>query len=242
MREMFRSIKANQSRWLKLLSLVSMLPWYGNAGQDECLWLLLDGQNVCQTWSPGSELNQCLWYTAQWGQYFLWQRSWEMSGNYGTISFTAKATNDIHVGVSIIDPWASTPTGDFYAQLTNASNFYEIVIGGWANSTSAIRKGSQTEPLKTSSRGVPKDKDTSVAFDQPMQYKVIFYHDDQSGRDMIAVYCFDPGVSEWSKIISYRDPSFITASKRWISLTNWDNNIFYTDINVSTSTELPTNV
>ena len=207
---------------------------------NESLWFSVDGGNVASTWKLGASLNQQFWPNGQYGSYLLWSDSWKLQGAYGTIAFRATAFNDITIGITKIDPFASTPDSNYYDQLTNSSNMYEIIIGGWDNSQSVIRRGIQTEPVKAESVGIPKKHDSSLGEDTPIEYRIIFYRDAQHNNDdTIAVFLRRPGDTLWRKILHYRDPSFITASMRWFSVTNWDRIIFYNNIGVSESTTLP---
>lgn len=208
----------------------------------DSLWLSTSGGNVTNCISFKRNLKQYFVPTGLIGSYFLWCKAWELPSNYGTISFSAIATNDIHVGVSIVNPWNVRSTGDFYARLVNSSNLYEFVIGGWGNEQSALRKGSQAEPVLAVPRGIPTDPHTGQAVNLLVRYKIIFYRRKKDHKNVIAVYyrVHDKRNNKWTKLMSYEDPSLLRSrGKRWFSFSTWDSSIFYTNIKASASTKLP---
>lgn len=235
-----KKLRKNIVRLLFLIfSTSSSVSYAGDIGNS--FWFFTNGGNVSGIWSLGASLDECLFPGGQSRNYFLWSDAWVIPNTYGTISFTATAMNDISIGISATDPATASFSGDFYYNLIGSSNLYEIVIGGAGNTQTEIRKGSQTEPLKTVAKGIPADIN-GLGVDLPIQYKIIFYRDTEN-RDIIAVYFLDPTPRTapiWKKIISYHDSSLIPAERRWFSFSSWDTIIFYSDISASDSTTLPT--
>ena len=77
---------------------------------------------------------------AQSGQYRSWRQDWTVSSSgVRTLSFDARANNDIHVA--------------FSDQNGTNDPMYEIVIGGWNNGRSTIRRRSQGSEICAVNRG-----------------------------------------------------------------------------------------
>lgn len=225
---------------------------------DNGLFFFLNGGNVDSYWAfDANPLANYLLPCGQGCSYLSWSNAWTIPGNYGTIHFSATAIHDISVGISVVDPWSvrdvkNEPKDDskgdvkgssdnFYSRLTSCENFYEIIIGGWDNQWSVIRRGTQTEPVYGGQGGIPLSPINDNIVNRQVEYKIIFYQD-KKNQDAIAVYRLDPfpvNNTKWTKLFCYRDPSFITAKKRWFSFTSWDFPIVYTNISSSTSTTLP---
>lgn len=204
----------------------------------------LDGGNVDHCSWRKKKLNQCLLPSGFYGIYLQWSKKWSFKGNYGTISFSARATNDIHVGVSLVNPWHVKKTDNFYSKMTDSNHLYEFVIGGWGNGQSAIRKGSQASPVKAVARGIPTNPHTGLAVNSFVKYKVIFHRSKKHHKNIIAVYCrkhrkFGHN-KKWTRIMRYTDTSMLKARKRrWFSFSSWDSPIIYKKIKASNSVKIP---
>lgn len=224
------------SKIIVLFSLVSVaLP---SVYAKESIWFEINDQSaITQAWSFDVDSEKIFWLDAQAGKYRVWNKAWKMPG-YGTIAFTALATHDIVLGITKKKPWNYESNNNFYAQMINDKNFYELVIGGWMNATSAIRKGAQTNPLTTVDLGIPSE---AIDNNLPVDYKIVFYQD-ESQLNTIAIYYRNPVPDNnkiWTLLMSYQDQNFIEAANRWICFSGWDVPVFYTNIEVSDKTTLP---
>jgi len=143
---------------------------------------------------------------SQGGIYTSWDSSWQFSKpGTGTFFFTAKAENDIHIAMSD-------------SAQTNVP-MYEIVIGGWGNSQSVIRRQSQGEVLESSEKtikDVKKEGKYWVSINAQKSTIAVGYGT-AAGKDIIL---------EW------QDPEFLAASK-YFALSSWDTVIAYSDISLS---------
>lgn len=196
------------------------------------LFLNTDGYDVYDFFRLGEETADFLWSNVEGGFYRMWNSSWKIPQKYGTIKFKAIANDNITIGISRINPWSVVKScSNFYYELTNSENFYEIVIGGWDNNQSVIRQGAQNDPVTAVEQGI---------FNQNMliEYMIVMRHNQKKNKDVLAVYFFHPINLQWQKIMSYNG-SFFADGPRWFSFSSWENSIFYTDLFASTETILP---
>lgn len=143
---------------------------------------------------------------ARMGKYD-WDPSYKlMSEGKGTISFAADASTDVHVAIS--------------SRCETMDPMYEIVIGGWDNTRSGIRKRSQGEVLWQVNEGlqntnclhqlwVSVDKDTQL---------IEIGRGDQANRDSV--------------ILKAKDPTFL-SDVQYIAFSTLDAPITYSSISVS---------
>jgi hypothetical protein len=143
-------------------------------------------------------VTQCIQvnYGAQFGKYLTWRPNWNIAEKgVRTIKFDAQANNDIHVS--------------FSNSLGTTVPMYEIVIGGWGNTKSVVRRQSQGSELCSVNRGL-HSPNTRSSF--------TFTLDDIQGRiivtenDNVILNCLDPNFiqnlkyydfSTWNTPISY---------------------------------------
>lgn len=125
----------------------------------------------------------------------------------GFVSFAAKGSNDVHVAISP-EPRSMDP-------------MYEIVIGGWRNTRSVIRRRSQGPALCTVAAGLVEPQSDSpnylwVSIDK--KARLI-----QVGRgkqpDLPSVFCV------------YKDLDFIRRAQ-YICFSSWNASVTYSDISV----------
>jgi hypothetical protein len=139
---------------------------------------------------------------AQMGTYSNWSSSWTLpsSVNQITFSFTAQATNDIVIGFS--------PT------MQTNNPMYEIVIGGWVNTQSVIRRQTLGTPVYTSSA-------TITSPGNPNNYTIVI--NNQTGTLT---------VTGASTTMQYTDPSFL-SNIGYFCFTSWNTPITYSNISVT---------
>ena len=135
---------------------------------------------------------------------YTWTNSWTLPrAGAGIVSFTAEGNTNIHIAIST-SPETRVP-------------MYEMVIGGWENSTSAVRRQSQglnlsfvatvdvINPRLPNRLWVSIDKRTCII---------------QIGRG-------EP--SDQDIITQYMDPYFIVEAQ-FVSFTTWDVPITYSNV------------
>lgn len=140
------------------------------------------------------------------GVYTSWDSVWhfEQPGT-GTVFFTAQAGQDIHIAIS-----DTAETND---------PMYEIVIGGWSNTQSAIRRVSQGDILK-SSKKVIKDTEAEGTYWVSLnaaKKTVSAGYGTVAGKDII---------------IEWKDPKFLVKSS-YFAFSSWDSLIEYSNISLA---------
>jgi hypothetical protein len=137
------------------------------------------------------------------GAYTSWDAGWKFAkAGTGTFIFKAKASNDIHVALS-----DAAQTKD---------PMYEIVIGGWGNSRSVIRRKSQGPELASEDKGIAN----------PEQAAFYWVKVDAAAKNISAGYGKKPGEN---KIIEYTDPNFLGAVQ-YYAFSSWDSIIEYSEV------------
>jgi len=143
---------------------------------------------------------------AQEGEYTSWNSGWQFAqAGTGTLFFTAKAERDIHIAISDKEE-TSDP-------------MYEIVIGGWSNGESAIRRASQGEVLKSSNKAI-KNPEVEATY---------WVSINASKKTISAGYGTVPGKDI---IIQWKDPKFLANSK-YFAFSSWDAVVEYTNISLT---------
>ncbi|KAG0575948.1 hypothetical protein KC19_5G042800 [Ceratodon purpureus] len=138
---------------------------------------------------------------------YTWTNWWRLPrAGEGIVSFTAEGSNDVHVAIS-----TSSET---------RVPMYEIVIGGWGNGTSVVRRRAQglnltfvatvgvINPKTPNQLWVSIDKRTSI---------IQIGQGEPSNQDILT---------------QYLDPYFISEA-RYVSFTTWDTPITYSNVVVT---------
>jgi len=142
------------------------------------------------------------------GAYTSWNPNWQFTQpGTGVFFFSAKAGNDIHIAIS-----ETAETSD---------PMYEIVIGGWGNSQSAIRRVSQGEVLKSSKKAI-KDVESEGTY---------WVSINAAKNTISAGYGTVPGKDI---IIEWKDPKFLVKST-YFAFSSWDSLIEYSNISLAPS-------
>jgi len=133
-----------------------------------------------------------------------WDYSWKLpNDDGGVISFTANATNDIHVDIIAANKNINDPLA-------------EIVLGGWGGNESEFRMGrgvSNPDPLAHSKTGINTNATYTITVDRT--------------KDLITV------TGAKVSPISYQYPSGFLADKKFIGFGSWNNPITYSNITIS---------
>lgn len=131
-----------------------------------------------------------------------WSRAWSLpEPGWGVITFNAKGTNDAILAISTL------PGG--------AGEKYEIVIGGWVNNRSVIRRGIGGPELTSAPVGLASTTESNqlwVALDRSTG-KI------QVGR----------GAPGQDVFLSYTDPAFLATAQHF-TFTSWNAPVEYTAI------------
>ncbi len=142
--------------------------------------------------------------TGQKGSYTSWVEKWELpTAGKSAVVFTAVAANDIHIAFSgaakTLDP------------------MYEIVIGGWGNTKTAVRRKSQGPGIAEKLGGIRKP---GVAD----QYWMMV---DKDTKTISAG--FGPYVGQ-NVVIETKDPNFLSNVK-YVAFSSWNTPIEFWDVN-----------
>jgi len=145
-------------------------------------------------------------------QHFLghyeWRPYFELpSTGQGVVTFAAETIRDVHMAISPV-PETVHP-------------MYEIVIGGWNNSKSVIRRSSQGPTLysRCSSAIAPGLNHYWVSID--------------ASTRLIKVGCGKNPKRESSILLCYMDSDFISGA-RYVAFSNWDAPVTYSNISLGT--------
>jgi hypothetical protein len=121
----------------------------------------------------------------------------------GIVCFTARAHSDVHVALS--------------PDVGNADGMYEIVIGGWKNTRSVIRRGAQGVEIANAPVGLAA----------PDGDNVLWVYTDSSG--IIQVGRGVPGAQTSVFLQAMVDNAFIGAAQH-VAFSSWDTPITYSGI------------
>ncbi|KAG0555310.1 hypothetical protein KC19_12G159600 [Ceratodon purpureus] len=138
-----------------------------------------------------------------WGQHFELPEQ-----GRGCVSFTADTSNDVHVAISTY-PESMDP-------------MYEVVVGGWTNTTSVVRRRSQGPILCTVPVGLKKPVPDAVdnlwvSIDKNTQLIQVGRGSQPSSESLFCIY---------------KDPQFLCKAQ-YICFTTWDAPATYSNIKVS---------
>jgi hypothetical protein len=133
--------------------------------------------------------------SAENGAYSTWSDLWQLPmSDRDVVRFTATATNDLHIALS--------------SSMDAHSPMYELVLGGWANSKSAIRRAPQGPSVLERQAGLraPGRPDRYwLAIDRPAKTLSIGFGD-KVGEQVL---------------MSWKDPNFL-ANVRYFDFSSWD--------------------
>lgn len=129
----------------------------------------------------------------------------------GTVLFTATGTNDVHVALC--------------TQNTVGGDLYEIVIGGWSNGRSVIRRGAQGPELAVALSGL-----TTPGKANPLWISI------DSTTGWIKVGRGKPGQDMF---LSYQDSAFLSAT-RYVTFSAWNTPIDYSQVSTLALNATPT--
>jgi len=140
----------------------------------------------------------------------------------GQISFSAVAQNDIHIGIS--------PTQD------QTKPMYEIVIGGWGNGRSVLRKSSQGPSVIPAGTDWDTAKIPANSAANPANFTVSINQTGNSVTISVTGAVKADGVTP--AILTYTDTSPITPPVQYFSFSAWDSQIAYSNITGAASSAL----
>lgn len=164
---------------------------------------------IAKVLSEGKEISDPVEVPPMHGFYDWDARRFELpEPGRGCVSFTADTSNDVHVAVS--------------ARPESMDPMYEVVVGGWSNTTSVVRRRSQGPLLCTAPVGLKKPLPDSVedlwlSVDKKTQLI-------QVGRGT------EPSLE--SLLCIYKDPQFLRDAQ-YICFTSWDAPATYSNIKLS---------
>ena len=146
-----------------------------------------------------------------WGQY-EWRQYFELPCmGRGVVYFAAETITDVHIAIS--------------SQPKTMDPMYEIVIGGWNNSMSVVRRKSQGHNLCCAVAGID---------DLPIEPGVNHYWVSIDASTKFIKFGFGRQAEvESSMICIYKDAYFISDA-RYFTFTNWSAPVVYSNISVGT--------
>ncbi len=134
-----------------------------------------------------------------------WSNNWRLpTPGTGVLTFTAQAQNDVALAIS--------PTAGM------SDPMYEIVIGGWGNSQSVIRRKTLGTPVVTVAEGL-----TTPGGQNRLWVSI------DSNTKTIRVGRGEPGQGVF---MSYTDADFVSAAQ-YVNFTSWNNPVSLSNISVS---------
>ena len=146
---------------------------------------------------------------------YQWENVFELgSPGNGTVTFEAKATNDIHVC--------------FSEYKADNSPLYEIVIGGWGNTQSVIRKGRQSPHNGHVRINRSQNPNAMASANEWSTYWVTI----KQGLIQVG----KGAVSGQNEFLRWQDQDPLLSLK-WVCFSSWDTPIEYRKINIQSETQ-----
>ncbi|MBX7151712.1 DUF3421 domain-containing protein [bacterium] len=174
-----------------------------NIGYGGAEIVLKDKIFILVSVKPSVSMTEGFSSKGQQGQYTSWSEKWQLPvPGKSAILFKAAAKNDIHIAISdamaTIDP------------------MYEIVIGGWGNTKSVIRRNAQGQSIQEAAGAVRKP---SVADD----YWVMV---DKDKGTISAGY----GTTAGQNVIIETKDYYFLSSVKYFAVSSWDTPIEYSNV------------